>query len=156
MKNTVVDPQLYNSIDDCSIKIKKLFKEFFTEIGIIFKNHEKFYPKPEIPWDQQLSSAQLIIEISPIKSIIKHYKDKILVHKKYILERNEIFFIDKDELYLHFPKETIAFIKELFRKKKIEGGLSNKTREILWDYMESILLLIEKYIELKKILKKNK
>lgn len=74
------------------------------------------------------------------KSILKFAKNNVLPHKEYIENRNLDFFIDNTHIFMGLPDERVEYYtKEIVENKR----LSEADMDMLWEYLNTIIALVE-------------
>ena len=77
--------------------------------------------------------------------IMQGFERWVYPWKEEILERNEKFFADADNIFGPVPKEKLVKFKKMYH----EGDLINaEDKAVIWDYFEIYIKLIERYKKL--------
>ncbi len=83
----------------------------------------------------------LVVIYTPTE-LIKHYANHVVPYKHEIDNRDEIFFLEHDQLYPGAPENYKMMFKELWKSKH---GLTEKEKPGMWEYFDVLVELAEKW-----------
>jgi len=99
---------------------------------------ENVFSRPEEKGD--LGVVLFYIKKQHPKTILKFAKNKLLPHKEHIENRSLDFFIDNTHIFMGLPDEKV----EYYTNEIVENDrLSKEDMHILWEYLNSIIALVE-------------
>lgn len=123
--------------DQILIQFKNSLVSFLDELIELFPQEPeliilRIFTKDQIPIEDIMNKF--------IYAINKNDKE----YKKYISDRNEIFFLESDVF------ETISKIKSLnFKKLWRSENLDNDDKETVWRWIDSFVVLSDRYSKIK-------
>jgi hypothetical protein len=79
------------------------------------------------------------------ETLMKGFIKWIYPWKEYIVNRNEKYFEENEHIFGPLPSNKVSY----FKKKYNDGTLNKNDKEIIWDYFDVFITLIEKYNKLK-------
>jgi hypothetical protein len=83
----------------------------------------------------------------PIETIMKHFITDVIPYKKSIKERDESFFIEQGlPIFKQAGDDLVNHFKTLWKSSAITAD----NKEVIWDWMNTFVLLAEKWQELRK------
>lgn len=111
-------------------KFKQAIMQFIDELIDIF------------PQESDLIISRVFFEDQiPIVTIADSFVDHILPYRDQIVKRNDKFFIDDNNIF-----GTLDFDKVLhFKKLWNSGHLDKEDRDVIWDYFDTFIILIDAY-----------
>lgn len=119
---------------------QKILDIFQKQIIRFIEDLQGFFPNmPELVVAKAYFSHGVGAE-KIMNGFIKH----ILPLKKQISDRDENFFLERDDIFGSLPKTQIGkvgYFKELFRS----GQMSTESKENAWKYFDVFICLAEKY-----------
>lgn len=78
------------------------------------------------------------------KKLFELVSPQLVLYNKYIREKDERFFLEKNEEEYTREKNDVVIISKL---KKYWTTLSENNKEKIWEYVNSLLSIIEKIIQ---------
>lgn len=78
------------------------------------------------------------------KKLFELVSPQLVLYNKYIREKDERFFLEKNEQEYTREKNDVVIISKL---KKYWTTLSENNKEKIWEYVNSLLSIIEKIIQ---------
>jgi hypothetical protein len=79
-------------------------------------------------------------EQTPTETLIQQFISRVLPHRERIEKRNEIFFIENDNIFGASPKDKVLHFKKLYIT------MNNDDRKTLWSWFDSFVSLADKYV----------
>ena len=80
----------------------------------------------------------------PIEMLMNQFLLYVYPHSELIKKRDEVFFLEKDNIFGMSPKDKVVHFKELYLK------MSTEDRTTLWDWFSVFISICEKYITISK------
>ena len=77
-----------------------------------------------------------------VEMIMKHFIKFVYSHKEKIMNKDETFFIENDNIFGSSPKEKIVHFKNLYI------NMTEEDHETLWAWFRCFINICEKYIQL--------
>lgn len=77
----------------------------------------------------------------PVETLMQRFIQYVLPHRQKIISRDEAFFISNDNIFGSSPKEKVIHFKNLYI------GMNAENREMLFQWFDSFLMLVDKYRE---------
>ena len=111
----------YQAFKTCNSFLRDICKSFPEAKGSIYRNYEEILVDFE---SKSIKDCQLL----------QDFLDVIDKHRDLISQRNHLFFLDNAPL-----------IKDLSLQRVWESKLSDKTRNILWKYLETFSMIVISY-----------
>jgi hypothetical protein len=87
----------------------------------------------------------LFIDSFPMEDAMKIFSERILPHTKMVLERDENFFLNCEDLFAGIKKDKVSYFKDLWLSKELD----DENKEIIWDWFTYFLKLAQKYNSLR-------
>jgi hypothetical protein len=117
-------------------KIELLIKFKSTLVSFIDEIIEQF------PHDSELIIYRIYIKDQiPTENIINLFIQYLLPQKQLIVEKNELFFLQHTkELF-----EDLNIKANIFKKIWLSDVLDDEDRVVIWEWVNSLLLIVEKY-----------
>lgn len=111
----------YQAFKTCNSFLRDICKSFPEAKGSIYRNYEEILVNFET---KTIKDCQLL----------QDFLDVIDKHRDLISQRNHLFFLD-----------NVPLIKDLSLQRVWESKLSDKTRNILWKYLETFSMIVISY-----------
>ena len=83
-----------------------------------------------------------IEEQIPVELLMNRFVQYVYPMKDMVKERNENFFLERDNIFGSSPKDKIIHFKKLFLR------FSDDDKETLWSWFDVFISLCEKYIKI--------
>lgn len=99
------------------------------------------FPK-DIDFKVSLNTIKLI-EKTTKRKLFDIVSPQLLMYHEYIRNRDERFFLEKDETEYTVDTESIPIISKL---KSYWGTLSENNKDKIWEYVNSLLTLTQKIV----------
>ncbi len=77
----------------------------------------------------------------PVETLMQRFIHFVLPHRQQISSRDEAFFISNDNIFGSSPKDKVIHFKNLYL------GMNEENREMLFQWFDSFLMLVDKYRE---------
>ena len=119
---------LYTAFNTLSVK-------FNEELIIVFPN--------DLDFKVCLNTITLMNKTNK-KKLFELVSPQLVLYNKYIKEKDERFFLEKNEEDYTREKNDVVIISKL---KKYWTSLSENNKEKIWEYINSLLSIIEKIIQ---------
>lgn len=124
------------TIDDFISTIKE-FCDFVIPITKDLESKKKL--KSGTTSTMMVVKVALLTAFKP-ETLVLHYKNKVLVHKKQIEERNEKFFLENNDLYPGAEKEDINIFKDLWTGNDM---MTKNEKETTWEFFDVLVEIVE-------------
>lgn len=119
---------LYTAFNTLSVK-------FNEELIIVFPNDLDF---------KVCLNTIILMNKTNKKKLFELVSPQLVLYNKYIREKDERFFLEKNEEEYTREKNDVVIISKL---KKYWTTLSENNKEKIWEYVNSLLSIIEKIIQ---------
>jgi hypothetical protein len=119
------------------VELLQLFKKNIIEFldGLI----EQFEEEGDIIIMRFFFTEQI-----PIETTMLHFIKFIHPYKDMIKQRDEKFFMERENIFGSSPKEKVVHFKELYKKMEYDD------KKTLWTWFDLFISLCDKYIQLSK------
>jgi len=77
----------------------------------------------------------------PIKTVIENFIYKLITLRDIISKRDETFFLEQNGIFDSLNKDKVNHFKKLWRS----GRLDNDDKLIMWKWIDSFVILADKY-----------
>lgn len=129
-------------------EIDEIIQKFNSQIMLLFKfaeKKDKISNNPEV--ERVIRLVKIAKSISP-ESIIEGCLNNFWANREYIIERNEVFIMSKENVdkLLNKDDEDIELIESLINFfRNIYKTFTNEDKEYLWDCINNMLQFIIRY-----------
>jgi hypothetical protein len=73
------------------------------------------------------------------------FQEKMMKYKEHILTRNEEYFLNEVDVVEEVGDKYRQYLGDILNFKKIFPNLDNDSKENLWDILQALMILCEKY-----------
>lgn len=116
-------------------QFNNLLHSFLVQISPLIGSHYLTYYKTFIKMNT----------VAPINFFI----DNIYIHKNKILNKDEKYFNDEDDVLKHYTNDQYK-LNEIFKLRGLYNKIDNESKNNTWTYLHALIGLTEEYIILKK------
>jgi hypothetical protein len=100
----------------------------------------------QFPSEGDLAVLRVFLsEQIPIEDVLIVFSKRLLPYKQMILNKDEKFFIEGDDVFKGVSSDTVSYCKNIWLSEKITG----EDKEQIWKWFKLFVNLSEKYINLK-------
>lgn len=101
----------------------------------------------QFPYDSDLILCRIYIKDQiPIENIMKLFVIHFYPQKKLIEEKNELFFLEGTQTFF----EKLKLKTNVFKKIWLSDTIDDEDRVVIWEWVNSLLVLVDKYDKLNK------
>lgn len=101
----------------------------------------------QFPYDSDLILCRIYIKDQiPIEHIMKLFVTHFYPQKKLIEEKNEVFFLEGTQTFF----EKLKLKTNVFKKIWLSDTIDDEDRTVIWEWVNSLLVLVDKYDKLNK------
>lgn len=122
--------QLEKEVEICNL-LKKNMIEFLDELIDQFEQE----PEPDL-----IIMRFFIHEQIPVADIMNRFIQHVYPLKSKIIQKDEKFFIENNNIFGSSPEDKVIHFKELYVK------MSDENRKVLWDWFTCFIMICDKYI----------
>ena len=96
----------------------------------------------QFPHDSELIICRIYIKDQiPIVNLMDLFIKYFLPHKQLIIDKNEKFFLFETKEFF----QNLKINTDIFRKIWLSDVLDSEDRDIIWEWINSIITIVEKY-----------
>ena len=96
----------------------------------------------QFPSEEDLIVVRVFLKDQiPIVSVMSYFIREILPLKKFIVTKNELFFIDNNVLFGYLDKNKVNHFKRIWRS----GNLDDDDKAVIWAWFSTFVTLAERY-----------
>ena len=101
----------------------------------------------QFPYDSDLILCRIYIKDQiPIEHIMKLFVIHFYPQKTLIEEKNELFFLEGTQTFF----EKLKLKTNVFKKIWLSDTIDDEDRVVIWEWVNSLLVLVDKYDKLNK------
>lgn len=99
----------------------------------------------QFPYDSDLILCRIYIKDQiPIENIMKLFVQYFYPQKQLVEERNELFFLEGTQTFF----EKLKLKTNVFKKIWLSDTIDDEDRVVIWEWVNSLLVLVDKYDKL--------